>query len=466
MKLFKSILACVCVLCFACLCSCESVLLNQTENSSFFAQSEDGITSSQIENDEQTESQTVSESLQKPQGQSGGTSSKTQENSGVTQNPSAASSKPETSSGPSLSSQPTAQTKPESQPQTNSPVKAVSADKYFGWTQLEKKGSEAEKKAYKLLVSEIGNYKSTVTFNFNLTKSEFEDAYALYKEDYPEHFWRSGEYKITTVGSKVTRVVFENTLYDGDVNKIKAAKSKIDAAVEEILSQVKSTMSDYEKEVVIHDHIINRTKYVNGENSHSILGVFVDGEAVCQGYSLAFQYVMRLAGVQCITVTGRFSGQSHMWNMVELDGEYYHVDVTADDPIVDNWEDVIDFNYFNLNDKQIKLDHTIKNPEFTVPAANSNKYEFFKKTGQLYKEFSVNNFANSIVYSYQHGYKYAYMCFENTDLSKAADYIKDNYYAIIGRANELLGANKIKRDTKIDVMYAMERGILNLRINY
>lgn len=343
---------------------------------------------------------------------------------------------------------------------------ALSPEEYYGWSLLKQNGSDAEKKAYKLLASEIGKYKNEITFDFKLTKSEFERVYGLYKEDYPEHFYRGNEYSLSSRGSRVKKVTFNGTLYGGNAEKIRAAKSKIDASVGHILSKINTSMTDFEKELVVHNHLIENTSYAEGENSHSMLGVFADGKAVCQGYSLAFQYVMRLAGVQCITVTGKFNDQSHMWNMIKLDGDFYHIDVTADDPTVDTGEDVIDFNYFNLNDEQIKIDHTINNKEYTLPKALLNKYEFFTKTGQFYTDFGVDSFANSIVYAYKNGYSYAYARFEKADISKASEYIKQNYKKIINKANELLDGQKIKSDNKISIMYSSEKKILNLRINY
>lgn len=343
---------------------------------------------------------------------------------------------------------------------------ALSPEEYYGWSLLKQNGSEAEKKAYKLLAYEIGKYKNEITFDFKLTKSEFEKVYGLYKEDYPEHFWRGNEYSLQSRGSRIKKVTFNGTLYGGNAEKIQTEKSKIDTAVSDIMSKINASMTDFEKELLVHNYLIENTSYADGENSHSILGVFIDSKAVCQGYSLAFQYVMRLAGVQCITVTGKFNDQSHMWNMVKLDGEFYHIDVTADDPLVATGEDVIDFNCFNLSDEQIKIDHTLTNKEYTPPKANSNKYEFFTKTGQLYADFSVDSFANSIVYAYKNGYSYAYARFEKADISKASEYIKKNYKKIIDRANALLGGQKIKSDSKINVMYSSEKKTLNLRINY
>lgn len=480
MIFLKRIVACICACVLMCLCACSSVMHGQGENGSNIFQWDENVTSSHINSDNETEDNTSAEGEnqdgtqspsndtqsngednKKPQNNNTNTSSKNQTNNTTSKKPSSSVDKNPTSSSSATVNQ---QTKP--QPNPNVPLTAISTDDYYGWKWLEKNGTEAEKKAYLMLVSEIGNYKNSIKFDFNITKEEFNKAYGLYKEDYPEHFWRSTEHTLTSIDKRITKITFKSLPYDGNVDKIKAEQVKVDKAVREVLSKLSGEMSDYEKEVTIHDYIINRTVYKEGENAHSMVGVLVDGKAVCQGYSLAFQYLMRLAGIQCITVTGRFNNQDHMWNMVKLDGEFYHIDVTADDPIMNSGENVEIFDYFNLTDKEIGIDHTIKNKEFTPPTATSTKYEFFTTTGQVYSEFTVDSFAHSIAYAYQHGYKYAYMRYENVDLSKAMKFIKDNYYTIIDKANKFLGSEKIKPDTKINIMYGEKRGIVDFKINY
>jgi len=451
----KKIMSCVCILSILCLCSCELASGNKNSDSSQFTHSDDKITSSEISDKEQIESEQITESENSLPSQSASTSTQ---------------SKPQTSSAPNkkpvtTSRKPTTTTTVQ-KPQQTKPLVSLSPDEYYGWTLLKKNGTEAEKKAYQKLATEVGNFKNIVTFDFKLSEKEFEKAYGLYKEDYPEHFWKGNEYTLSGTENNISTISFDQMLYNGDVNKIKETKNKMEANAQKILAKLNGSMSDYEKELVVHDYIINNTIYKDAENSHILIGALVDGKAVCQGYALAFQYVMRHAGVQCITVTGDFKNQSHMWNMIKLDGEFYHIDVTADDPIVNSGENIEIFDYFNLTDKEIKVNHKLNTTEFTPPAATAIKYEFFKTTGQVYSKFSVDAFAKSIAYAYNHGYKYAYMRYENDDISKVMSFIKDNYYKIIDKANALLGSKKIKPDTKINVLYGQERGIVDFKIKY
>lgn len=113
----------------------------------------------------------------------------------------------------------------------------------------------------------------------------------------------------------------------------------------EVLGEVLTEgMSAYEMELAVHDWLVERGSYdrtVYDNPNHSgrtgyrdPWGMLVGGYGNCLGYSSTFQLLMDLSGVECITVVGAAFGsrEDHAWNMVKLDGEWYCVDVTWDDP--------------------------------------------------------------------------------------------------------------------------------------
>ena len=113
----------------------------------------------------------------------------------------------------------------------------------------------------------------------------------------------------------------------------------------EVLGEVLTEgMSAYEMELAVHDWLVewgsyDRTVYDNLNHSgrtgyRDPWGMLVGGYGNCLGYSSTFQLLMDLSGVECITVVGAAFGsrEDHAWNMVKLDGEWYCVDVTWDDP--------------------------------------------------------------------------------------------------------------------------------------
>jgi len=122
-----------------------------------------------------------------------------------------------------------------------------------------------------------------------------------------------------------------------------------DACKSVINKLITDNMTDYDKELALHDWIIEWASYdtetlSNSPNAHpdpdndNPYGLLINKKAICLGYTLTFQLFMDLVGVECITVHGTSHSREseHAWNMVRIDGEWYCVDVTWNDPIESN----------------------------------------------------------------------------------------------------------------------------------
>ena len=128
-----------------------------------------------------------------------------------------------------------------------------------------------------------------------------------------------------------------------------------------------------EAERILHDALIELGVYgkVAGRehDAHSIYGAFVDRRCVCEGYAKAFKYLCDRARLQCLVVGGRASPPgrepgAHAWNMVNLDGRIYHVDVTFDRMIEGQHHSLA---YYNLSDAEIRLDHASSESMYRLP---------------------------------------------------------------------------------------------------
>ena len=146
--------------------------------------------------------------------------------------------------------------------------------------------------------------------------------------------------------------------------------------------EVGKDASDYEKELWIHDYIVTHTSYgyeegedAQSENSdaHESYGALVNHRAVCNGYSYAMKLLCNLAGLDCRIITGQGNDENHAWNMVKIDDEWYHVDVTWDDPSPDQ-EGRIVYTYFNINDERASLGHTWNTARYPEATCMDNNY--------------------------------------------------------------------------------------------
>ncbi len=118
------------------------------------------------------------------------------------------------------------------------------------------------------------------------------------------------------------------------INKIKKMRTKLDAAVNTALEQVNSNMTDTEKALILHDYLVANTKYTESKSDVyrlSEVGALIKHKANCQGYSLAYEILMKKCGISAAIVSS--SKMSHEWNRIKIDGSWYNVDVTWDDPI-------------------------------------------------------------------------------------------------------------------------------------
>ena len=124
--------------------------------------------------------------------------------------------------------------------------------------------------------------------------------------------------------------------------------------------------SDYQKALALHDWLCENASYDDTLTIHDPSGVLLQGTGVCESFALAYQMLLTEAGVENVYVTGTANGGGHAWNMVKLDGEWYHVDVTWDENSTDRY-------YFGMSTALISRDHAI---EDRVPTATATKYNY------------------------------------------------------------------------------------------
>lgn len=138
-------------------------------------------------------------------------------------------------------------------------------------------------------------------------------------------------------------------------------------------AQTSQSRSALDNELAIHDYIVSNVEYVlDRDAEYPAYDALFKGSSSCGGYAEMFQTLMDMLGIQCIPITGRADGDNHIWNMVCIDNEWYHVDTTWDDPV--NGDGYVHHNYFNITDEDILLDHT---PDSEHPSAVSTRLAYY-----------------------------------------------------------------------------------------
>jgi len=137
-----------------------------------------------------------------------------------------------------------------------------------------------------------------------------------------------------------SQYVQAGTVNTPDTGKIAAHRQTLDQAVREALGCVAPGMSEAEVMLALHDYLAQNCSYdyenyMSGtvpDASYSIWGALVEGKAVCQGYAEAYANLLSELGISSYMVTSR--AMNHAWNLVQVNGSWYHVDVTFDDPVM------------------------------------------------------------------------------------------------------------------------------------
>lgn len=164
------------------------------------------------------------------------------------------------------------------------------------------------------------------------------------------------------------------------IEKYENIKAQVEKAADSLLVGLPES-SDFDKELFIHDAIINSCVYSDEDIvfESTVEGVFLEKKAKCSGYSKAFKLLLEKAGIESVLIHGTatdYDGKAvkHMWNAVNLDGNWYFTDVTWDDPVSDNGENLCRHTFFNMNTAMLTRTHS--EYSFTYPCTDSTQYYY------------------------------------------------------------------------------------------
>lgn len=226
--------------------------------------------------------------------------------------------------------------------------------------------NDKQKTAYGRLYNALSNGQSQIDVSdLDMDLDDLRAACFSYEKDNPEFistYWEySAEYYGTEDNADVQTIV---ALTDSS-----ADSGRLKTAADSVIAEAKKLPNDYQRLKYVHDWISENTVY-NDNGKHSSKradGPILYGEAICSGYSKALMYFAQELGIPCICIEG-YTNEEHLWNMVKLDGSWYHVDMTYDDPKTPSGANALRYDYFLVSDSTIRKDHTI-NQQIALPQA-------------------------------------------------------------------------------------------------
>lgn len=272
----------------------------------------------------------------------------------------------------------------------------INIDKYF-YNQLEEpaqtiyKAFEVNYESMKTGTYriELGNRFSSILDESNGQETlgkYYQSAIEAYTYDNPEIFYLSPNkmylnVETTTRNNKNTYNVYINNgneaNYFIDEFSSKEQVEQAIASIEQVKNQLLKNKSGntYEDIKMVHDYLVENIVYdttVSKNNIYNVYGALVKGESVCEGYARAFKYILDEMEIPCTLVIGKATNsegrtENHAWNYVNLNGIWYAVDVTWDDPVIVGSGFLSSFSkykYFLKGSNEILKDHN-PNGQFT-----------------------------------------------------------------------------------------------------
>lgn len=244
--------------------------------------------------------------------------------------------------------------------------------------------SEEEQLVYKEIYQGLYDSQEQITVHSN-DGNQVNRIFVAVMLDFPEIFWTDGSGKSSTYNDSYT--VLEPTYIYASEEKEKR-ETEIEDEIAQILDNVPAQSSEYEKIKYIYEYLVESVAYVeDASDNQNIYSSIVNKESVCAGYAKANQYLLERLGIPCIYVTGTANGrtgtESHAWNIVKCDGEYYYVDVTWADSMK-NEEEIL-YDYLCCDEQTLDKTHVAEG-DYDFPECDSDDLNYYRLNQMYYEE--------------------------------------------------------------------------------
>lgn len=232
-----------------------------------------------------------------------------------------------------------------------------------------------------------------VVLENGVDKDTFVLAAQAFRADYPELFWAvpASMYLPDDPDHYIAVSLQRWSDFAPDENGSDAyltnKKREFLANVESLLDGLPAG-SDYDKELYLHDRLIERTEYDSDyEEQQSAFSVVMESRGVCAGYAFAFQYLLMRAGIESYYVVGTAGEDEngdpvgHAWNIARIGGTWYYVDATWDD-----YDDDTPYHaYFNITTAMLEAEHTLDAPPYnvTLPDCTATDAFYYAVNGSM-----------------------------------------------------------------------------------
>lgn len=234
------------------------------------------------------------------------------------------------------------------------------------------------------VVNALKNFEENIYIvEYDVTSDDVQNLYycALYCN--PELFYVDLQFSYC-LNKATNYIVYLVPKYLYTKEQVTEKQAEIDKKSNEYLSKISDDMTDFQKALILHDEIILNAEYSDGATLYDLM---IGGSGRCSAYSITYSYLLSLVGINSEIVTS--DSMNHEWNKVEIDGKYYNVDLTWDDPVPDKLGKVNHKNFL-LSDAAFESGNSGKG---VVHSGFDDAY--YKATSTKYDSFDILHRVNT-----------------------------------------------------------------------
>lgn len=268
--------------------------------------------------------------------------------------------------------------------------------------------TDSQRQAYEKVLAGLMEMERVILFEgLSLSKTEVHRVMYAVIEDNPGIFWvhrRKYDFAEGSTDSRITGVI---PRYCIDSRERQRRQRELDEATASFLEGINAQTGDYEAALTVYERMAMELDYDSlaleaekrrdkkggddlPDDLRSVYGALVQKRAVCAGYARAYNYLMQHLGIESMYVRGDCTGEGrHGWNIVKLEGEYYHVDVTwGDNSNTDpsKHDEGFGYHYFCVTDKDILRSRTIDS-EPAMPSCTAVSCNYFVRSGLYFESY-------------------------------------------------------------------------------
>lgn len=272
-----------------------------------------------------------------------------------------------------------------------------------------------ERQLYKEIYAIVSQLQSDVVVS-QMDDKVIDKVFRCVMNDNPGIFYVKGySVKKYTKNDELYKVAISGT-YTYSEEEVEIYRGLIEDYVTECLAGIDENADEYDKVKYVYDYIIDNTEYdISADDNQNVLGMCKTGKTVCTGYAKMTQLILDRLGVFVTFINGKacdsngMNWESHVWNLVRVNGQYYNIDTTFGDAqyyVVRQDKtarlDEANYDYFLVPDEDIANTH-ISEPIVEMPTCSSRDDSFYVHEGLYFTDVDKEQLKAAFDLGYAYG---------------------------------------------------------------